>query len=78
MRNSLNVGAALKLSRFVRQHEIELCMRMWRRDYPLAALAARRAGGAAGAYASRLVSAYRIHRLTLRRTSCVIAVSQAS
>jgi glycosyltransferase involved in cell wall biosynthesis len=75
MRNSLDVTSALKLSRFVRRHQIDIVHAHVARDYPLAALAARH---------SRLVLTRhvlfplsRIHKLTLRRTARVIAVSQA-
>src|SRR5256886_17093531 len=42
MRNSLNLASALKLSRFVRQHQIEIVHAHVARDYPLAALATGR------------------------------------
>src|SRR6267143_3626881 len=77
MRNSLNVGSALKLARFVRQHEIEIVHAHVARDYPLAALAARRAGAPLVLTRHVLFPLNRIHRVTLRRTSRVIAVSQA-
>jgi L-malate glycosyltransferase len=77
MRNSLNVGSALKLARFVRQHEIEIVHAHVARDYPLAALAARRAGAPLVLTRHVLFPLSRIHRVTLRRTSRVIAVSQA-
>jgi glycosyltransferase involved in cell wall biosynthesis len=77
MRNSLNVGSALKLARFVRQHGIEIVHAHVARDYPLAALAARRAGAPLVLTRHVLFPLNRIHRVTLRRTSRVIAVSQA-
>jgi glycosyltransferase involved in cell wall biosynthesis len=77
MRNSLNVASALKLGRFVRQHEIEIVHAHVARDYPLAALAARRAGARLVLTRHVLFPLNRIHGLTLRRTSRVIAVSQA-
>src|SRR5882762_1781775 len=77
MRNSLNVGSALKLARFVRQHEIEIVHAHMARDYPLAAWAARRAGARLVLTRHVLFPLNRIHRVTLRRTSRVIAVSQA-
>jgi glycosyltransferase involved in cell wall biosynthesis len=77
MRNSLNVGSALKLARFVRRHQIEIVHAHVARDYPLAALAARRARVPLVLTRHVLFPLHRIHRLTLRRTARVIAVSQA-
>ena len=77
MRNSLNVASALKLARFVRRHEIEIVHAHVARDYPLAALAARRAGTRLVLTRHVLFPLNRIHKLTLRRTARVIAVSQA-
>lgn len=77
MRNSLNVASALKLARFVRQHEIEIVHAHVARDYPLAALATRRAGARLVLTRHVLFPLNRIHKLTLRRTAGVIAVSQA-
>jgi L-malate glycosyltransferase len=77
MRNSLNVATGLKLARFVRQHEIEIIHAHVARDYPLAALAARRAGARLVLTRHVLFPLHRIHRLMLRRTARVIGVSQA-
>jgi len=77
MRNSLNVASALKLERFVRQHEIEIVHAHVARDYPLAALCTRRAGARLVLTRHVLFPLNRIHKLTLRRTARVIAVSQA-
>lgn len=77
MRNSLNVATGLKLARFVRQLKIEIVHAHMARDYPLAALAARRAGAALVLTRHVLFPLNRIHRLTLRRTARVIAVSKA-
>jgi len=76
MRN-LNVASGLKLARFIRKHKIEIVHAHMARDYPLAALSARRGG--AGLVLTRhvLFPLNRIHRLTLRRTARVIGVSQA-
>jgi glycosyltransferase involved in cell wall biosynthesis len=76
-RNSLNLASGLKLARFVRQHEIEIVHAHIARDYPLAAWAARRAGATLVLTRHVLFPLHRIHRLTLRRTARVIAVSQA-
>jgi len=77
MRNSLNVASAFKLARFVRRHEIEIVHAHVARDYPLAALATQRAGARLVLTRHVLFPLNRIHRLTLRRTARVIAVSQA-
>src|SRR5258708_1667456 len=77
MRNSFNVATGLKLARFVRQKEIEIVHAHVARDYPLAALVARRAGGRLVLTRHVLFPLNRVHRLTLRRTAQVIAVSQA-
>ncbi|HMJ26435.1 MAG TPA: glycosyltransferase family 4 protein [Pyrinomonadaceae bacterium] len=77
MRNSLNVAGGLKLARFVRQNEIEIVHAHMARDYPLAAFVARRAGAHLVLTRHVLFPLSRIHKLTLRRTSRVIAVSKA-
>lgn len=77
MRNSLNVASGLKLARFVRRHEIEIVHAHMARDYALAAWAAQRAGAKLVLTRHVLFPLNRIHRLTLRRTARVIAVSQA-
>jgi glycosyltransferase involved in cell wall biosynthesis len=77
MRNSLNVASALKLARFVRRDEIQIVHAHVARDYPLAALVARRAGARLVITRHVLFPLKRIHKLTLRQTSRVIAVSQA-
>src|SRR3954471_3484448 len=77
MRNALALSAALKLSGFVREHQIEIVHAHVGRDYPLAALAVRRSSAQVVLTRHVLFSLNRIHRLTLRRTARVIAVSQA-
>ena len=77
MRNSLNGATALKLARFVRRHEIGIVHAHVARDYPLAALATRRAGARLVLTRHVLFPLNRIHKLTLRRTARIIAVSQA-
>ena len=77
LRNSLNVASGLKVVRFVRRHEIEIVHAHVARDYPLAALVARRAGARLVLTRHVLFPLNRIHRLTLRRTARVIGVSQA-
>jgi len=77
MRNSLNLATAMKLSRFVRAQDIEIVHAHVARDYPLAALATGRSKARLVLTRHVLFPLNRIHRLTLRRTSRVIAVSQA-
>ncbi len=77
MRNALSVSSALRLARFVRQREIEIVHAHVARDYPLAALAAGRSGARLVLTRHVLFPLSKIHRLTLRRTSRVIAVSEA-
>lgn len=77
MRNALNVGSALKLSRLVRRHEIEIVHAHIARDYPLAALVTQRTSARLVLTRHVLFPLNRIHRLTLRRTARVIGVSQA-
>jgi len=77
MRNSLNVASGVNVTRFVRQHEIEIVHAHVARDYPLAAFVARRAGARLVLTRHVLFPLNRIHRLTLRRTARIIGVSQA-
>ena len=77
MRNSLNVASALKLARFAREHQIEIIHAHVARDYPLAALVGRRADARLVLTRHVLFPLSRIHRLTLRSTARVIAVSRA-
>jgi glycosyltransferase involved in cell wall biosynthesis len=77
LRNSLDVASALKLARFVRRNQIEIVHAHLARDYPLAALAARRAGARLILTRHALFPLTRIHKVVLRRVERVIAVSQA-
>ena len=77
VRNSFNILTAAKLTRFVRDHRIEIVHAHIARDYPLAALAANRGGAQLVLTRHVLFPLNRIHRLTLRRVNRVIAVSQA-
>jgi glycosyltransferase involved in cell wall biosynthesis len=77
LRNSLDLGSALKLARIARERKVDLIHAHVARDYTLAALAARLAP------ASRLVITRhvlfplsRVHRLALSNVSRVIAVSE--
>jgi glycosyltransferase involved in cell wall biosynthesis len=78
LRNSLDATSARALSKFVREHQIEIVQAHMARDYPLAAYAARLNPS------SRLIITRhvlfplgRLHRITLAKAARVIAVSQA-
>ncbi|HYW73319.1 MAG TPA: glycosyltransferase family 4 protein [Pyrinomonadaceae bacterium] len=77
MRNSLNLATAMKLSRLVRAQQIEIVHAHIARDYPLAALAIGRSKASLVLTRHVLFPLSRIHKLTLRRTARVIAVSRA-
>jgi glycosyltransferase involved in cell wall biosynthesis len=77
MRNSLNLATAMKLSQLVRAKDIEIVHSHVARDYPLAALAKGRSNAHLVLTRHVLFPLNRIHKLTLRRTSRVIAVSEA-
>ena len=77
LRNSLNVASALKLAQFAREHQIEIIHAHVARDYPLAAFVSRRAGARLVLTRHVLFPMSGIHRLTLRHTARVIAVSRA-
>jgi len=77
MRNSLNLATAMKLSQFVRAKEIEIVHAHVARNYPLAALASGRSNARLVLTRHVLFPLNQIHKLTLRRTSRVIAVSRA-
>jgi len=77
MRNSLNLATAMKLSQLVRARDIEIVHAHVARDYPLAALATRRSNARLVLTRHVLFPLNQLHKLTLRRTSRVIAVSHA-
>jgi len=77
MRNALNLRTAMRLSKFVREHEIEIVHAHVARDYPLAALAAGRSTARLVLTRHVLFPMNPIHKLTRRRTARVIAVSKA-
>ena len=78
MRNSLNVRGAFKLARFVQEHQIQIIHAHVARDYPVAALAAARAGNIPLVLTRHIqFPLARGHRITLRGVARVIAVSQA-
>jgi glycosyltransferase involved in cell wall biosynthesis len=76
-RNAADIPSAWKLRKFVRDHQIEIVHAHVARDYPLAALAV--GSGKARLVLTRHVMfpLSKIHRLTRRRVSRVIAVSEA-
>ena len=77
LRNALDVTSARQLADFVRHHQIQIVHAHMARDYPLAAYAASRAGARAIVTRHVLFPLNRLHALTLRRVSRVIAVSDA-
>jgi glycosyltransferase involved in cell wall biosynthesis len=78
LRNSLDAASARDLARVVRQHRIEIVHAHMARDYPLAAFAVRR-NPVAKLIVTRhvLFQLNRLHRITLAKSSRIIAVSQA-
>ena len=77
MRNALNVSSALKLARFATENRIQIIHAHVARDYPLAALVARRSSAHLILTRHVLFPISKVHKLALRRTDRVIAVSQA-
>src|SRR5438128_5113260 len=77
MRNAMNLSTAMKLARFVREKKIEIVHAHVARDYPLAALVTGRSNARLVLTRHVLFPMNRIHKLTLRRTARVIAVSEA-
>ena len=76
MRNALSLGSAWKLARFARSHAVQIIHAHVGRDYPLAALAAGRSSAQLVLTRHVMFPLGRVHKLTLRRTARVIAVSQ--
>ena len=77
MRNGLNLPTALKLERFATQNRIQIVHAHLARDYPMAALVARRSSARLILTRHVLFPMSKVHKLALRRTDRVIAVSQA-
>ncbi len=80
LRNALDIGSAVRLSRFMRERRIEIVHAHVARDYPLAAFAVSRSVHGAQLVVTRhvLFPLGRIHAMTLaRRVARVIAVSEA-
>jgi len=76
MRNALSLGSAWKLARLARSHAVQIVHAHLGRDYPLAALAAGRSSAQLVLTRHVMFPLGRVHKLTLRRTARVIAVSQ--
>jgi glycosyltransferase involved in cell wall biosynthesis len=78
LRNSLDIKSAFQISALIRKHSIEIIHAHLARDYPVAAMAARRSKSAAFVLTRHvLFPLSRIHSFTLSRVSRVIAVSEA-
>jgi glycosyltransferase involved in cell wall biosynthesis len=76
MRNALSLGSAWKLARFARSRAVQIIHAHVGRDYPLAALAAGRSRAQLVLTRHVMFPLGRVHKVTLRRTARVIAVSQ--
>jgi glycosyltransferase involved in cell wall biosynthesis len=77
LRNALDLKSALGLARVIRERRIEITHAHMARDYPLAALATRRAPVARLIITRHvLFPLKRIHALTLSRVARVIAISE--
>lgn len=77
MRNALSLRSAWKLAQFARANGVQIFHAHLGRDYPLAALAAARSNAQLVLTRHVMFPLGRVHKLTLRRTARVIAVSQA-
>jgi glycosyltransferase involved in cell wall biosynthesis len=76
MRNALSLGSAWRLARLARLQAVQVIHAHVGRDYPLAALAAGRSGAQLVLTRHVMFPLGRVHKLTLRRTARVIAVSE--
>jgi glycosyltransferase involved in cell wall biosynthesis len=78
LRNALDVKSALELTHLVREQRIDIVHAHVARDYPVAALAVRRASPAKLVITRHvLFRVNRLHNITFRHVSRIIAVSQA-
>ncbi len=78
LRNALDVQSARELEKFVRRKEIQVVHAHMARDYSLASYAARRNRQTKFIVTRHvLFKLNRLHRHTLARAACVIAVSEA-
>jgi glycosyltransferase involved in cell wall biosynthesis len=77
LRNALDLPSALRLARFIRERRIQIVHAHLARDYPLAAYAARRAGGVPFILTRHVPFAMSgLHKFTLSNVARVIAVSE--
>lgn len=77
LRNALDLASATGLARFIREHRIEIVHAHLARDYPLAAYAARRAGGVPFILTRHVPFAMSgLHKFTLSNAARVVAVSE--
>jgi glycosyltransferase involved in cell wall biosynthesis len=77
LRNALDLASATTLARFIREQQIEIVHAHLARDYPLAAYAARRAGGIPFILTRHVpFPMSRLHKFTLANVARVIAVSE--
>jgi len=77
LRNALDLASATRLARFIREQKIEIVHAHLARDYPLAAYAARRAGGVPFILTRHVPFAMSgLHKFTLAKVARVIAVSE--
>lgn len=77
LRNALDVPSARELEKFVRRKEIDVVHAHMARDYTFASYAARRRQTKFIVTRHVLFKLNRLHRHTLARAACVIAVSEA-
>jgi len=77
LRNALDVQSARELEKFVRRKRIDVVHAHMARDYSLASYAARRSQTKFIVTRHVLFKLNRLHRHTLSRATCVIAVSEA-
>jgi glycosyltransferase involved in cell wall biosynthesis len=77
LRNALDLTSAVRLARFIREHRVEIVHAHLARDYPLAAYAARRAGGVPFILTRHVPFPMSgLHKFTLTNVARVIAVSE--
>ncbi len=75
--NALDLPSASRLARFIRERQIQIVHAHLARDYPLAAYAARRAGGVPFILTRHVPFAMSsLHKFTLSNVARVIAVSE--
>jgi L-malate glycosyltransferase len=77
LRNALDIASAIRLARFIRERRIEIIHAHLARDYPIAAYAARRAGGVPFILTRHVPFPMSgLHKFTLANAARVIAVSE--